>query len=55
MAMEPETYLSERVDKQLSWLGSKSRASKAAFMRYRLIGILLGALITILSPYAGRG
>jgi hypothetical protein len=54
MAMEPDTYLSERVDKQLSWLGSKSRASKAAFMRYRLIGILLGALITILSPYAGR-
>lgn len=54
MAMDSDTYLTERVDKQLTWLGSKSRASKAAFMRYRLIGILLGALITILSPYAGR-
>ncbi|MEB3325115.1 MAG: DUF4231 domain-containing protein [Cyanobacteriota bacterium] len=54
MAMDSDTYLTERVDKQLTWLGSKSRASKAAFMRYRLMGILLGALITVLSPYAGR-
>jgi len=54
MAMDSNAYLTERVDEQLSWLGRKSRASKAAFMRYRLLGILLGALITVLSPYAGR-
>lgn len=52
--MDADTYLSERVDDQLSWLGKRSRENKSAFMRYRLIGILLGALITILSPYAGR-
>ncbi|MFN6340528.1 MAG: DUF4231 domain-containing protein [Cyanobacteriota bacterium] len=52
--MDPDTYLSERVDGQLAWLGSQSRMNKSAFMRNRLISILLGALITILSPYAGQ-
>jgi hypothetical protein len=54
MAMDSDTYLTERVDKQLTWLGSKSRSNKSAFVSYRLLGILLGAVITVLSPYAGR-
>jgi len=54
MAMDADTYLKERVEGQLAWLETKSQANKNAFMRYRILGIFLGALITILSPYAGR-
>lgn len=54
MAMDADTYLRERVEGQLTWLEAKSQANKNAFMRYRIFGIILGALITILSPYAGR-
>jgi hypothetical protein len=50
--MDPDTYLAERVDAQLQWLGANSRKSKQGFMRYRISGILLGALITVLAPYA---
>jgi hypothetical protein len=52
--MDADTYLKERVEGQLAWLETKSQANKTAFMRYRLLGIFLGTLITILSPYAGR-
>lgn len=55
MAIDADTYLNKRVDGQLAWLGQKSQANKRAFLRHRLISILLGALITILSPYAGQG
>lgn len=52
--MDAETYLKERVEAQLAWLGARSRANKNSFLSHRLLGILLGALIAILSPYAGR-
>lgn len=52
--MDADTYFSQRLEPQLAWLGQSSRANKAAYLRYRLLGISLGALITILSPYAAR-
>lgn len=52
--MDAETYLSQRLEPQLTWLGKASRTNKAAYLRYRLFGIGLGALITILSPYAQK-
>lgn len=52
--MDAQTYLAERLEPQLSWLGKASRSNKAAFLRYRLLSIALGGLITILSPYAAR-
>jgi hypothetical protein len=54
MAMDVDTYLSERVDGQLAWLGTNSCVNKSAFMRNRMVSIVLGAVVTILSPYAGR-
>lgn len=51
--MDADVYLSQRLEPQLAWLGKASRANKAAYLRYRLLGIGLGALITILAPYAG--
>jgi hypothetical protein len=51
--MDANAYLSDRVDQQLEWLGDSSRRSKRSYMRYRISSILLGALITILAPYAG--
>ena len=51
--MDANAYLSDRVDKQLDWLGKSSSRSKRSYMRYRICSILLGALITILAPYAG--
>lgn len=52
--MDAESYLTERLNPQLEWLGRSSRSNKAAYRRYRLLGIALGSLITILSPYAGK-
>ena len=52
--MDVQSYLSDRVDNQINWLGNKSDNNKSAFLRFRVLGILLGALITILSPYAGQ-
>ncbi|MEB3361794.1 MAG: DUF4231 domain-containing protein [Synechococcaceae cyanobacterium] len=52
--MDAETYLSQRLEPQLAWLGKASRTNKAAYLRYRLFGIGLGAVITILSPYANK-
>jgi hypothetical protein len=54
MAMDADTYLSQRVDDQLAWLGTNSRTNKAAFMRLRVVSIVLGALVTVLSPYANQ-
>lgn len=53
-SMDSETYLSERLEPQLTWLGKASRTNKAAYLRYRLLGIVLGAAITILSPYSDK-
>jgi hypothetical protein len=50
--MDAEAYLAERVDQQLQWLDTKIQKSKRGFMRYRIYGILLGALIAVLAPYA---
>lgn len=50
--MDSETYFSERLHPQLHWLSETSSRNKTAFLRHRLLGIGLGALITILSPYA---
>jgi hypothetical protein len=52
--MDVGTYLSQRIDGQLDWLTKASQHNKLAFLRYRLLGIGLGSLITILSPYAGQ-
>lgn len=52
--MDSETYLSERLEPQLDWLARASRANKGAYLRYRMLGIVLGAGITILSPYSNR-
>ena len=52
--MDSETYLSERLEPQLAWLSKASRSNKSAYLRYRLLGIMLGAGITILSPYSDK-
>lgn len=51
--MDADTYLADRIDQQLHWLSNSSKKNKQAYMRYRISGILLGALITVLAPYAG--
>lgn len=51
--MDADTYLADRIDPQLHWLSNSSNTNKRAYMRYRISGILLGALITVLAPYAG--
>ena len=52
--MDAETYLAQRFEPQLAWLAKASRTNKSAYLRYRLFGIGLGAVITILSPYADK-
>lgn len=52
--MDAHTYCKERLDQQLDWLSHRSQIHKAAFFRFRFVAIVLGALVTILSPYAGR-
>jgi len=52
--LDEEAYLRERVNPQLDWSSRASRRNKGGFVRSRLISILLGALITVLSPYAGQ-
>jgi hypothetical protein len=52
--MDSETYLSERLEPQLDWLSKASRTNKKAYLRYRMLGIVLGAGITILSPYSDK-
>jgi formylglycine-generating enzyme required for sulfatase activity len=51
--MDTKTYLKDRIDKQLDWLSKSSQKHKRGYMRYRISGILLGALVTVLAPYAG--
>lgn len=52
--LDEEAYLHERVNPQLDWLSQASTRNKRRFVRSRLSSIVLGALITVLSPYAGR-
>ena len=54
MAIPAETYLQERLEEQISWLGKTSQSNKQAFLRLRLLQILLGTAITIFSPFSTR-
>jgi len=47
-----DQYIEERVNGQLEWLSSASRSNKQQFFRLRILEILLGTSITILSPFA---
>jgi hypothetical protein len=53
-SIDAETYLNTRLDEQLNWLSKASRISKRWFLRLRILEILLGTAITILSPFASR-
>lgn len=50
----PESYLKERVESQIKWLDSKSRRLKRRYMILCQIIVGLGAMIAIVSPFAGR-
>ncbi|MFZ0407894.1 MAG: DUF4231 domain-containing protein [Cyanobium sp.] len=52
--MDAETYIADRVDRQLTWLSNSSKKNKQRYLRYRICGILLGSLVTVLAPYAGQ-
>ncbi len=52
--LDCDTYLQERLNQQLSWLSQVSRANKRAFLRLRLLEVLLGTGITIFSPFSAR-
>ncbi|MEB3330971.1 MAG: DUF4231 domain-containing protein [Synechococcaceae cyanobacterium] len=54
LRLDPAAYLSERIDAQLDWLSERCRRHKRAFRRWRLLQILLGSGITILSPFAAQ-
>jgi hypothetical protein len=53
-ALDRDTYLSSRVDEQLSWLSRVSKINKRRYLGLRIFEILLGTSITIFSPYAAR-
>jgi hypothetical protein len=53
-ALDQNTYLSSRVDDQLSWLSRASKANKRVFLSMRIFEILLGTSITIFSPFANK-
>ena len=53
-ALDRDTYLSSRVDDQLSWLSRASKTNKQRYLGLRIFEILLGTSITIFSPYAVR-
>jgi len=52
--LDRETYLTNRVDDQLSWLSRASKVNKRVFLGLRIFEIVLGTSITIVSPYAAR-
>jgi hypothetical protein len=49
-----DSYLSSRVDDQLSWLSRASKSNKRVFLTLRIFEIVLGTSITNFSPHAGR-
>lgn len=51
-SINSETYLQDRLDQQLTWLSQASRTNKHAFLRLRILEILLGTSITIFSPFS---
>lgn len=50
--LEPDTYISERLDAQLQWLSRASRRNKRQFVLWRAFDILLGTCVMIFSPFA---
>jgi hypothetical protein len=52
--LEPQSYLQRRIDGQLDWLSLASGANKRQFFAWRLLQIVLGTSITILSPFAAK-
>lgn len=52
--LDQDTYVAERVEGQLKWLSRASKVNKQAFLRLRMVEILLGTSITVFSPYAGK-
>ncbi|MEN9542321.1 MAG: hypothetical protein RLZZ459_2412 [Cyanobacteriota bacterium] len=50
--LDQDTYLTERVEGQLQWLGRASKTNKQGFLRLRMVEIVLGTAITVFSPYA---
>lgn len=50
--LDQDTYLAERVEGQLQWLGRASKTNKQGFLRLRMVEIVLGTAITVFSPYA---
>lgn len=52
--LDRDTYVTSRIDDQLSWLSRASRANKRVFVSLRIFEIVLGTSITIFSPYAAR-
>jgi Protein of unknown function (DUF4231) len=51
---DADAYLKDRLNQQLTWLSTASRANKRTFLRLRILEILLGTGITIFSPFATR-
>jgi hypothetical protein len=51
--MDQDAYLKQRVDDQLQWLSHASKTNKRHFLAWRVLEILLGTSITILSPISG--
>jgi len=49
-SLDPDSYLKQRVDDQLRWLSQASKTNKRQFLAWRILEILLGTSITILSP-----
>jgi hypothetical protein len=49
-SLNQDSYLKQRVDDQLQWLSQASKTNKRQFLAWRILEILLGTSITILSP-----
>lgn len=52
--LDADAYLQDRLNQQLAWLSKASRANKRNFLHLRILEVLLGAGITIFSPFATR-
>jgi hypothetical protein len=49
--MNEDEYLQKRLDDQIAWYSTRSRANKRAFMTLRTVEIVAAALIPLLSGY----
>lgn len=55
MRYTPEQYIKERVDDQIDWYGRKSSFNKKLFTLFRIVEIILSALIPLLSGFLVPG